>query len=69
MVIVVIVSIDIVIDVDDQGDDGGNKAHVAEGIGSARHPVTSQILTLLGFLLELVYSLRGDIIGPGERKS
>ena len=56
MVIIVIVCIDIVID------HGGHKAHVAESVRPARHPVTPQVLAFLGFLLELVNSLGGNII-------
>ena len=62
MVIIVIVCIDVVIDIDHEGDHGGHKAHVAESVGPAGHPVTPQVLAFLGFLLELVNSLGGNII-------
>ena len=57
LVVVVIVCVDVVVDIDDQGDDSGNKAHVAESIGSTSNSITSQIFAFFLLLLELVDSL------------
>ena len=62
LVIIIVVCIDVIIDVDDQGDNCSNKAHVAESIRPTCHAVTSKILAFLCFLLKLVNSLGGDIL-------
>lgn len=36
-VVVVVVGVDVVVDVEDEGDEGGHEAHVAHGVGGSQH--------------------------------
>ena len=44
---VVVVGVDVVVNVQDEGDHGCDEAHVAQGVGSARHPDALGLIALL----------------------
>ena len=43
----------VVVDVEDEGDNGSYEAHVADGVGTTCHTTTLHILALLGLFLVL----------------
>ena len=47
-------SVDVVVDVENESDDGPDERHVADGIRTRGHPVALHILALLPFRLELI---------------
>ena len=51
----------VVVDIDNQGDDCSHEAHVAEGVGAAGQPGAAQVFTFLLFLLVLKHSLASDV--------
>ena len=48
--------VDVVVDVEDEGDDGPHEAHVADGVRAAGHALALDVLTLFAFRLKLKIS-------------
>ena len=47
--------VDVVVDVEDEGDDGTHEAHVADRVRTARDSLALDVLTLLAFWLKLKF--------------